>query len=220
MNLKQRRTRWILGILAVVFITVGFLVFFYSFSERKHIQYVERIGGSVRRRPIIPFEVYNLLPQQFRRYIPEGSVMIVSISRDSVTDEEIEPISEYFPHLQCLDLSGTRITDEILKPISKYPRLEALFLGETQVTDEGIKFLSQSRSLTQVSLNSTKITDASIVYLSQMKQLHALSAEGTPLTDKSVEILCQMPNLEFLSVEETQISDDGLKRLKAKGLLD
>lgn len=214
---KFKSRFWILGILAVLLIAIGFVIFKTS-DEQKHIAYVERLGGGVARMPLIPDQIYRFLPQQLRSYTPEGAVALVYLPISSISDAEIEPIFGYFPQLLHLDLSDSGVTDETLKKVSMHSTLDSVFLDSTSVTDAGVKELSKSKSITELYLDDTKITDESIVYLSQMKQLSSLSVSRTALTDKSVNILLRMPNLKFVIAEKTQISKGELQRLPSNGV--
>lgn len=203
--------------MAVVLVAVGFALLNSIHQNRmnqKHIEYVERLGGGVGQKQLFPIRDF-FRPKMHRPFTAWGSVETINFpSTSQPTDAEVAPILGYFPSLVNLGLAGTRITDEILKPISMHSKLHTLYLDRTDVTDEGIKTLSKSRSLTQISLSRTKISDESIVHLSQMKQLVVLSVGQTSLTDKSVELLCQMPSLLSLDVSGTQISEEGKRRLK------
>lgn len=214
MKLKSRRTWWVVGILVVVFIPASLAVF--RHLEQRHIEYVERLGGSaVRGSPLPWWVVLFYLPQQVHPFIPEGPVESVSFPFESgLTDAEIMPILGYFPSLVRLDLSTTRITDETLKIVSRHSRLEVIDLRGTLVTDEGVRMLSKSKSLIEVSLDGTGISDEAIVHLSKMRQLRRLSAEDTSLTDQSVENLCAMPKLYSLNVIGAQFSREGKRRLR------
>ena len=213
MNLKSRRTWWVVGILVVVFIPASLAVF--HFIEQRRIASVERLGGIVLRKHVLPVWVNLYLPEQILLLIPEGSVKEIHFPFESpVTDADINPLLENFPRLEAFFLTGSRITDECMKAISAHPKLQVICLDGTRVTDEGIRVLSQSRSLVYVSLEATEISDESIAHLSRMKQLQGLSLAQTRLTDKSVEILCQMPDLASVDVSGTQISEEGKRRLK------
>lgn len=189
MKFKSRKTLWIVGIPALLLIAVGFVML--QSSDRVSIEYVEKLGCTVTRKNLLPWQLWICLPKQLRSFIPKGSVYSISFPFESrATDTDIERILRDFPNLFRLELSGT------------------------MVTDEGVRLLSKSRSLTEVSLDGTEISDEAITHLSKMTQLRQLSVQATRLTDKSVDLLCQMPNLYFLDFKGTQISRDGKQRLR------
>ena len=64
-----------------------------------------------------------------------------------------------------VDLSGVRITDATLKPLTLLPHLEMLLLSGTDVTDEGLKHLHGLNSLRTLFLRQTKVTDAGVADL-------------------------------------------------------
>lgn len=217
MKLKSRRTFWIVGILTVVFIAVGIVVF--RPSDRRFEAQIKKLGGEVNRKPLFPEWVYASLPHQVHPYLPNGAVESLGFSKHEITDADIQPILGYFPDIVELRFFGTGITDDLLKPISKLSKLRVITLRSTAVTDEGVKILSKNPRIKHLNLYGTKITDGSRSHLGQMKQLEWLSIGDTSVTDDSVETLCQLPNLVFLNIQLTKISKDGIQRLsKIKGL--
>ena len=220
MKLRSRKTRWIVVILAILLMAVGVAAF--RSDEHKHIEYVEKLGGRVTQKPLLPLGIIPFIPRKMIRFLPMGSVDDIHLGYNkTLTDSNVESVLSCFSNLRSLNLSFSSITDKSMKAVSSHSKLETLNIRQTEITNEGVELLSASRSLTKVYLNGTKISDDSIAHLSQMKQLKYLKISFTTVTDKSVDILCKMPNLVTVDVRETRISEDGKRRLsKINGILN
>ena len=85
--------------------------------------------------------------------------------------------------LDSLDLSRTRIGDEGLVELKKFPKLRWLKLNGTKITDAGMKEMANYPEIVQVEINDTAITDVGLAAWKGNPILSFFSAERTAITD-------------------------------------
>jgi hypothetical protein len=124
------------------------------------------------------------------------------------------PIIGGLSHLETLDLSGTKVSDDDLRHLMKLGRLRDLNLWETGVTGSGLVHLGALVRLEKLNLGSTKITDESLRSLKGFAGLRCLELARTGIGDAGLAHLLELPRLETLKLAETRITDAGLGRLK------
>ena len=99
-----------------------------------------------------------------------------------VTDKEITALIQIGGNIFELDLSDTKITDEALTTIGKFPRLAWLNLNHTAVTDAGIAHLKTLTNLSYLNLHSTNVSDAALASLTPLRKLRQVYLWKTRVT--------------------------------------
>lgn len=113
-----------------------------------------------------------------------------------------------------IDLKETRIKDDDLKILRKFPHLVNLDLEKTNITGTGLEYLSDLQDLACLNLAGTNVDDAALKHLNKHKKLWMLLLDQTKITDDGLKHLSQLTNLEeWLGLTGTEITDDGLKHL-------
>lgn len=69
--------------------------------------------------------------------------------------------------LKSLDLMGTPIEDDDLKPLVGLPRLNTLNLEDTGITDEAVQWITQMKALRRLEVRYTQLTDEGIKRLKE-----------------------------------------------------
>jgi len=100
----------------------------------------------------------------------------------AITDKEIAQLTSIGGNIAELDLSGTKVTDESLVTIGKYPRLSWLNLHDTAVTDAGITHLKGLTHLSWLNLHSTNVSDAALANLTPLRKLRQVYLWKTRVT--------------------------------------
>ncbi len=118
------------------------------------------------------------------------------------------------PTLKCLNLRGTRVADDDLKQLAKFPKLERLSLLSTAIRDPGLEHVAQLESLVQLSVGGF-VTDAGLKSLAKSRSIRQLALIDAQITDAAAESLIAMPQLESLTLQWTRFGDAGLKQLAA-----
>ena len=133
-----------------------------------------------------------------------------------------------------IDLAGTAVTDESLKPLAGLTNLAYLDVSFTKVTHEGLKPLAGLKKLALIQLDDAQVTAAMLGTLREMGMLHTLPhAAGAvrdvrpasddeivrlelyhiPLTDAGLKELAGLKNLADLRLQAAQVTAAGLKEL-------
>ena len=100
--------------------------------------------------------------------------------------------------LQCLDLSGTKITAAGLRHLEKARELYWLVLSQTPIDDAAMPIIAQMKTLGCLDLSQTHITDAGLECLKSLKELNTLHLSDTPVTAEGVHSLQQaLPNCKI-----------------------
>jgi Leucine-rich repeat (LRR) protein len=81
-----------------------------------------------------------------------------------ISDADLE-VLRFFPDLQSLGLSSTKVTDEGLEHLVGLNKLRTLSLAWTDITDRGLVTLAKLPALQNVDLLRTKVTDKSVAEL-------------------------------------------------------
>ena len=99
-----------------------------------------------------------------------------------VTDKEVTALVQIGGNISELDLSDTKITDEALTTIGKFPRLSWLNLNNTAVTDAGITHLKGLTNLSYLNLHSTNVSDTALPSLTPLRKLRQVYLWKTRVT--------------------------------------
>jgi internalin A len=92
----------------------------------------------------------------------------LSLGGQDIGDDAVKDISEIFPDLESLSVSGVilrtrnEVTDEAVPYLKNLKKLKQLRLVGTQVTDSGLKDLAQMQGLEKLSLLFAKMTDEGV----------------------------------------------------------
>jgi len=117
-----------------------------------------------------------------------------------------------------VDLSGTKVTDDDLRPLSKLAELRTLNLHRTGISDAGVEHLQGLRRLTTLTIGDTRITNSGLKALTALPQLELIGLHGTRVNDGGVIHLKAFPQLKSLFLSKSEVTDEGLKTIK--GLAD
>lgn len=116
--------------------------------------------------------------------------------------------------LEYIDLSGTRMTDDISDVLTTLPALQYVNLSrDYSLTDDVLNGISRITYLKSLKLDSDKISDAQIGALANLKYLSELSLSGTQITDKALETIGKMTSLTKLDLSNTKVTDNGVAKL-------
>jgi uncharacterized protein YjbI with pentapeptide repeats/uncharacterized membrane protein len=97
-------------------------------------------------------------------------------------DQNLQALSAFKAHVVYLDLSGTQVTDEILKGLINYPNLTVLKLSNTQVSGAKLDELKACKNLKSIYLNGTSITGNDLEKLQNHPLLEKVFAYDTGIS--------------------------------------
>jgi hypothetical protein len=108
-------------------------------EEWAAVESVQNLGGWIRTSPDpprpVPAWLCGILGHGFA-----SNIIDVHLG-SSATVDWLQHLKK-LPHLECLDLNGTAITDEGLAYLKDSPQVQKLDLGNSEITDAGLKHLS------------------------------------------------------------------------------
>ena len=103
------------------------------------------------------------------------------------------------PDLAALNLSGSLLDDETIRPLRACQKLEKLILGHTRVTDACIPTLQEMKSLQSLDFTGCSITEAALVGLAKIETLVRLDINGLPFSKEAVAAFRKAkPNCEVI----------------------
>ena len=110
-------------------------------------------------------------------------------------------------------LAGIKITDAVLKEVTKCTQLTYLNFNEGQITAEGLKEVAKLQKLETLGLSSTGVTDAGLKEVAKCTQLTYLNLMNTKITDAGLKEVVKLKKLNDLTLAYNKITGAGLKEL-------
>jgi len=114
---------------------------------------------------------------------------------------------------QDLDLSSSKVNDQILWSLPRFTQLNSLDLSKTSITDDAIKPLSKLKGVTTLTLSDTALSPEALAQLASLTGLKKLYLDSTAVDDSDLRAFSGLPGLKHLDVRDTDISDHGLEFL-------
>ena len=91
--------------------------------------------------------------------VPSSSSISYLVLRDNpIGDDGLQSLLKAFPNLKGLMLSGTTITDEGMKALSKVEEFWHIDITDTKVTDAGVQELLKCKKVHNLRVNRSQIT--------------------------------------------------------------
>lgn len=156
---------------------------------------------------------------------------------DTMVGDEFLLGTTFQETLECIDVSGTRVTDAGVATFERYPQLEVIDLNRTAIGDAAVRRLLRLPTLEELAIRDTKITDAAfpsggisanlttlqvvgtdvgdeaLASISQYQSITSLDTSRTVITDRGLAHLATLKNLAILMADDTPITSSGLKHL-------
>ncbi len=143
-----------------------------------------------------------------------GNIVAVDLRGSWVYDSQLIDLAK-LPHLEKLDLSHTRISDEGMVYLRSAPEITDLNLYYAeQITDQGMSAIKEWKHLKRLNLRGTRISDGTLEIVSHLPQLEALDIANAPITDNGLDSLMTLINLKELSLGHRRESDNEVEVLR------
>jgi internalin A len=143
-----------------------------------------------------------------------GNIVAVDLRGSWVYDSQLIDLAK-LPHLEKLDLSHTRISDEGMVYLRSAPEITDLNLYYAeQITDQGMSAIKEWKHLKRLNLRGTRISDGTLEIVSHLPQLESLDIANAPFTDNGLDSLITLINLKELSLGHRRESDNELEMLR------
>jgi formylglycine-generating enzyme required for sulfatase activity len=129
-----------------------------------------------------------------------------------VTDGGAKFIATRFPHLTCLSINISQVTDVGLAELSRLRNLKGFAIQSCPVTDAGIGHIRKLVDLDWLGLWNTSVTDDGLKELSGLQKLQILIIRDCRVTDTGLEYLRGLSSLREVHAHGTQITQEGVRR--------
>ena len=106
-----------------------------------------------------------------------------------IENSDVGALSGIQNNISHLDLSRTKVTDQVMGAVKKMKHLTWLGLRSTAVTNQGVKQLKSMQFLRYLNLSGSKVTDSAMKDLAVLKDLEEIYLWNSEVTDKGVESL-------------------------------
>lgn len=100
-------------------------------------------------------------------------------------EANLEWLKEIKQHIVFLDLSRTKINDQIFESLKDFENLTILKLNGTQISGLGLDFLQQCKHLNQIHLTETEVSLDNLKLLNEHPRLEKVFAYKTPAAEGS-----------------------------------
>lgn len=132
------------------------------------------------------------------------------------SDVDTDAILAMRSPLQCLDLTGTDVDDQLLIALEERAnQFDLLRIADTKISDEGLRHWSHCRSLTEFAVGGDKVTDDGIQQLRHCDSLIRFAVNGPNITGTFLQDLGSLEFLEKVSIDDCPKFD--LENLKYLG---
>lgn len=130
--------------------------------------------------------------------IAKGSPLlkVSCINFPDFQDQNLQDLGALNAHVVYLDLSGTQVTDEVLRGLTDFPNLTVLKLSQTAISGNSLNQLGQSQKIKLIFLNQTEVSLTHIQSLTAIKSLEKVFAFETPASSELQSL--GNPTLPFL----------------------
>jgi len=106
-----------------------------------------------------------------------------------IENNDIGALSGVQNNISHLNLSRTKVNDQVMGIVKKMKHLTWLGLRNTKVSDLGIKQIKDLEFLRYLNLSGTEVSDASVKELAKMKDLTEIYLWNSKMTENGVESL-------------------------------
>lgn len=112
----------------------------------------------------------------------EGSPLlkVSCVNYPDFSETDLEYLQEIRQHIVFLDLSRTKINDQIFESLQDFENLTILKLNGTQISGMGLDFLQQCKHLNQIHLTETEVSWDNLKLLNEHPKLEKVFAYKTP----------------------------------------
>jgi len=142
------------------------------------------------------------------------NIVAVNLRGAWVNDVELMDLAN-LPHLEQLDLSHTRITDEGMLHLKSAAGIRELNLYYAElITDQGMSAIRNWKMLKRLNLRGTRVANGTLEIVSRLTQLEALDIANTQVTDNGMDQLIALTNLKELALGRSRVGEADLAFLR------
>lgn len=143
----------------------------------------------------------------------DGAVISADATGTPLSDDELRQVSKLH-HLSTLQLAECRVSDQGLRHLVQLSGLQELYLDKTQISDDGMEYVGKLSNLEVLTLSGSKVQGTCLESLSGLQYLRVLNLSNCKVTDESLVAIKNLPRLEVLVLAGTGVTSDGLSHLR------
>lgn len=197
----RRPMKWWAGALAlalVALLTVAAVWHLSTYRSRRALARLKALNGMAQTA-----YNFNMSPGVRLQFGPLDQVYLLGPQTD---DESLEVLDE-FPRLRVLTLTNTRVTDEGLARLARFPNLNCVYIGNIDHT----KIIGPAGDrLKTAPLSGGK----GLAALKDLPNLMVVQLIGHGTTDEDVKRFAQFKHLELLDLKDTQVTPECAAKLR------
>jgi hypothetical protein len=201
-RIRRFRSWWVLT--AGVLVIVAAAVYIVMVNERarqdeRTIAAIKSLGGMVHQRYSDEF-MYPGVTERF------GTLNFVYFLGPRVGDQELK-VLEGAPELRDLTLVNTRVTDQGIAWLTRFPKLYWLCvcsIDQTKISGPQAAFLNTPPQWTVKGLGALK----------SLPNLRILTVSGPQVTDADLPALSTLKQLDWIDLHRTSVTKQGVAKLQ------
>jgi len=118
----------------------------------------------------------------FIESVNEGSSLlkVSCVNFPDFSETNLEYLQEIRQHIVFLDLSRTKVNDQVFESLKDFENLTILKMNGTQISGNGLEMLQQCRNLNQLHLTETEVSWDNLKLLNEHPTLEKVFAYKTP----------------------------------------
>lgn len=114
-----------------------------------------------------------------------------------------------------VDLSDTKVTDELFPDVNRIPNLRVVRMANTLVGSNAIRILASCRKLDRMDISQTGLTSSDMQPFENHTKLRCFIANDTGIDDEVVPTLISCTGLVQIEIHNTRLTEAGVGRLVA-----
>ena len=111
-------------------------------------------------------------------------------------------------HLKYLDLTGTKVDDQVVRQWTHLRELRTLHMDNVAISDQSMEWVGGLTNLESLSIDGTRVTATGGRYLASLKKLQSLRIGRIELTADVVRSIASLPSLKTLDLSGAILSDE------------
>ncbi len=147
-------------------------------------------------------------------------LIALDLDQTRMRDQDVDLICR-FPLLENLSVSNTLITERALGGLSKLPNLIDLQIGRSDYTDECLGVVSKFQKLRSLTVRDTKkITASGITKLAVMSELKSITFKHMEIGPEAIGAIGKLKHLIELSIHDNKLAEGAFIPLRGAHLAE
>jgi serine/threonine protein kinase len=147
-------------------------------------------------------------------------LVALDLDQTRMRDQDVEVICR-FPLLENVSVANTLITERALGGLSKLPNLIDLQIGGPDYTDECLGVVSKFQKLRTLTVRDTKkITASGITKLAVMSELKSITFKNVDIGPEAIGAIGKLEHLIELNIHDNKLAEGAFIRLRGAHLAE